>query len=127
MSYQLNKLHLLICILAAFTITAGFIIHNLLGNPFGLFTMVLWVCSVIVVFYFIGHMARGYLINSVFVQKEEELIEVESEIENEFTELETPEEIAENTMEFSDDFTNYEDETFELEEDLETIALGEVS
>jgi len=139
MSYQLNKSHLLICIVAALVITAGFIIHHLLGLPFGLFTMALWVSLVIVIFYVVGHIARAILIGGVFTPEETtELTEEESEEE---AELEG-EELPEGMMEYStveaplveneheqfypveDDFSNHEPTAEEL---MESLAMGDVS
>jgi len=73
-------LHLLICIIAALVFTVGFIVHELMGSPYGLFNMALWVSTVIVGFYFLGHITRSFLINRVFMQStEEELLEAELE------------------------------------------------
>ena len=128
MSYQLNKMHLIICIIAALTITAGFVIHSLLGSPFGLFTMALWVSLVIVCFYFLGHIARHILISRVFMeQEEEELDEVtEDEFEEEiFNAPENPELMTETDLTGYDDS---EDGMFEehAEEELDPVALGDV-
>jgi hypothetical protein len=67
MSYQLNRSHLLICIFAGIVITSGFVWHLFFSRPFSLFAMALWVCAVIVLFYFIGHFARSILIKHVYV------------------------------------------------------------
>ncbi|MCL1844016.1 MAG: hypothetical protein FWF79_09400 [Defluviitaleaceae bacterium] len=72
MSYQLNRVHLLICIFAALVLTAGFVWHIFFSMPYSLFTMALWVSSAIVLFWCIGHFIRSFLIKEVFVPLEEE-------------------------------------------------------
>ncbi|MCL1884545.1 MAG: hypothetical protein FWF81_12450 [Defluviitaleaceae bacterium] len=72
MSYQLNKSHLIISILAALVLAAGFVWHRIFGPPFNLFTMAMWVSSAIVMFYVIGHIARNILINKVFLPFDDE-------------------------------------------------------
>jgi len=138
MPYQLNKSHLIICILAALVITAGFVIHHLMGSPFGLFTMALWVSTIIVIFYFIGHIARHILISGVFVLPEEELLEEEN------MEMEDSEEMPEGVMEYAAvEPTMVEqelimDDTFETMDDrmysesvtddlIENVALSDAS
>ena len=71
MSYQLNRVHLLICIFAGIVLAAGFVWHIFFRLPHSLFTMALWVSSAIVLFYFIGHIIRSVLINQVFVPSED--------------------------------------------------------
>ncbi|MCL2048943.1 MAG: hypothetical protein FWG87_09465 [Defluviitaleaceae bacterium] len=66
MSYQLNRLHLLICVFAGLVLTVGFVWHLFFGLPFHLFTMALWVSFAIVFFYFVGHIVRSILISQVF-------------------------------------------------------------
>jgi hypothetical protein len=71
-SYQLNKVHLLICIFAGLILAGGFVWHLFFGLSFRLFTMALWVSLAIVMFYFVGHVARSILINKVFVPVNEQ-------------------------------------------------------
>ncbi|MCL2216054.1 MAG: hypothetical protein FWB91_03430 [Defluviitaleaceae bacterium] len=133
MSYQLNKSHLLICILAALVITAGFIIHYLVGSPFPLFNMALWVSLVIVIFYFVGHIARAILIHNVFAPAEiEELIDEELELEvgeevpdvvMEYTPVEPP--VTEQDLVAFESDEIYHEPT--AEELMDRIALGDVS
>jgi hypothetical protein len=66
-SYQLNRVHLLICIFAGLVLTCGFVWHLFFGLRFELFTMSLWVSFAIVFFYFVGHIVRSILINRIFV------------------------------------------------------------
>lgn len=70
MSYQLNRVHLLICIFAGLVLTGGGVWHLFFGTPSPLFTMVMWVNFGIVVFYCIGQFARSILIKKVFVPEE---------------------------------------------------------
>jgi len=65
MPERLDKIHLLICILAAASVTAACIIWQE-----AVFWWLLWVSGVIVVFYFIGHIVRSYLMNQVFFTEE---------------------------------------------------------
>ena len=69
--YQLNRAHLLICIFAGFVLTGGFVWHLFFDFPYTLFSMALWVSSAIVLFYFLGLIARSFLISQVFVPEEE--------------------------------------------------------
>jgi len=78
---RLNKVHIILCILAAFVLTAGFLINRLLGYPFAEFTMALWVSLVIVVFYIFGLIVRQFLISSVFMIGVENGIEEPGETE----------------------------------------------
>lgn len=67
-SERLEKIHLIICTLVAFCLTVGFVVQAVLYAPTGfegLFTMAIWVSSSIVIFYFIGWVARALLINIV--------------------------------------------------------------
>ena len=123
MSYQLNKSHLIISILAAAVITIGFVGHYLMGSPFGYFTMLLWVCAVIIVFYLIGHVARYILVCDVFVPKEETALEeIEGELELEYydeTGVMEPVELAE--IEPLDDEFDADDTMFDDSDELELI------
>ncbi|MCL2840396.1 MAG: hypothetical protein FWE05_06445 [Defluviitaleaceae bacterium] len=145
MPYQLNKSHLLICIIAALVITAGFVIHHLLGLPFGLFTMALWISLVIVGFYIVGHVARAILINSVFAPTETaELIDdgIPLETDMNFEEdIPAPEgvmayvPIQENQEQFInhyEDSENVEEEELNTNEPtadelMESLAMGDIS
>lgn len=71
MSYQLNRVHLLLCIFAGLMLAGGFVYLLFFGLPPTLFTMALWVSSGIVLFYCIGHFVRSFLIQKVFVPQEE--------------------------------------------------------
>ena len=66
MSERLNKIHLIICTIAATIIAIGFIAVHVYDFSHGLFTMAMWVSITIVLFYFIGHLVRAFLINQVF-------------------------------------------------------------
>ena len=141
MSYQLNKSHLIICIVAALVITAGVVIHYLMGNPFTYFNMALWVSLIIVIFYFVGHIARHFLISSVFVLPEEEGL-LDGEMESE-AEMEVTEEALEGVMEYSsvepemieyeltgDTFDDTDNEMYSeptADELMERLAMGDVS
>lgn len=72
MSERLNKVHLIICTIAAVIIAIGFIAVHVYDVTHGLFTMAMWVSISIVLFYFIGHMVRAFLINRVFTVPEED-------------------------------------------------------
>lgn len=65
-SFRLEKSHVIISIIAAACITAGFIFRILTGMPTGLFYMALWVSLGIFVFYCVGTFVRVALINQVF-------------------------------------------------------------
>lgn len=71
MSYQLNRVHLLICIFAGLVLAGGFVWLIFFGDAFPLFTMAMWVSAGIVLFYVIGQFARSILIQKVFVPEEE--------------------------------------------------------
>ncbi|MCL2577419.1 MAG: hypothetical protein FWE27_05135 [Defluviitaleaceae bacterium] len=71
MSYQLNRVHLLICVFAALVLAGGFVWLIFFGDPFPLFTMAMWVSAGIIIFYIIGQFARSFLIAKVFVSEEE--------------------------------------------------------
>ncbi|MDR0272534.1 MAG: hypothetical protein LBI27_04370 [Clostridiales bacterium] len=74
MSYQLNKVHLLICIFAGVVLAGGFVWQLVftLPVPNTLFTMAWWVSLGIVLFYCVGAFARSFLIQQVFVPIEDE-------------------------------------------------------
>jgi hypothetical protein len=65
-SYQLNRVHLLICIFAGLVLTCGFVWRLFFEIPSPLFTMAMWVSFAIVFFYFVGHIVRSILISKVF-------------------------------------------------------------
>ncbi|MCL1878794.1 MAG: hypothetical protein FWF80_08040 [Defluviitaleaceae bacterium] len=68
MTYQINRMHLLICILAGTVISGGFVWFIFFDLPRTLFHMAFWVSLAIVVFYFIGCFVRGYLLANVFLE-----------------------------------------------------------
>ncbi|MCL2355678.1 MAG: hypothetical protein FWC70_00795 [Defluviitaleaceae bacterium] len=70
MSYQLNRIHLLISVLAGVVIAGAFVWTIFFDMPRHLFTMTFWVSITIVVFYFVGHFVRSYLLTNVFVPLE---------------------------------------------------------
>ena len=71
MSERLNKAHLIICTIAAAVIAGGFVAQHVYDVSHGLFTMAMWVSIAIVLFYFIGHIVRSFLISKVFVAADE--------------------------------------------------------
>ena len=71
MSYQLNRVHLLICIFAGLVLAAGFVWRLFSPWPSNLFTFAMWVSAAIIVFYIIGTFVRAFLISKVFVPTEE--------------------------------------------------------
>ena len=75
MSERLNKVHLIICTIAATVVAIGFIVIHVYDETHGLLLMAMWVSIAIVLFYFIGHMARAFLINRVFVEADESVAE----------------------------------------------------
>ena len=77
MTERLNKVHLIICTIAASIIAIGFIAVHVYDVTHGLFTMAMWVSISIVLFYFIGHMVRAFLINRVFAEDETEVVDEE--------------------------------------------------
>lgn len=72
MSYQLNRVHLLICVFAGLVVTGGFVWHIFFEMPRTLFTMAFWISAALVLFYFVGHIVRSYLLAHVFLPPEEE-------------------------------------------------------
>jgi len=91
MSEQLNKIHLIISMLAALAITIGFIVRMFTGYPSSLFNMALLVSATIVGFYFLGHIARYFLISRVFMIPSDEYEELEEfdEYENDMSDADT--------------------------------------
>jgi hypothetical protein len=67
MTYRLNRAHLLISVLAALVMTAGFVYRLFFDAPHTLFNMAWWVSFAIVLFYIIGQFARSILIEKVFL------------------------------------------------------------
>ena len=67
MSERLNKVHLIISSIAATIVAIGFIVIHVYGETHGLLLMAMWVSIAIILFYFIGHLARAFLITKVFV------------------------------------------------------------
>ena len=72
MSERLNKVHLVISTIAATVVAIGFIVIHVYDETHGLLLMAMWVSIAIILFYFIGHMARAFLITKVFVMPDEE-------------------------------------------------------
>ena len=72
MSERLRKVHLIISTIAATIVAIGFIVIHVYGETHGLLLMAMWVSIAIVLFYFIGHMARAFLITSVFELSDED-------------------------------------------------------
>jgi len=84
LSPRLNKSHLIISILAAVVILAGFVAQTLIGDASYPFRVAMWVSIAIVVFYFIGTIIRYYLISQVFmIDLEPVEIDVEEQPEGE--------------------------------------------
>ena len=71
MSERLNKVHLVISTIAATIVAIGFIVIHVYGETHGLLLMAMWVSIAIILFYFVGHLARAFLITKVFVIPEE--------------------------------------------------------
>jgi len=91
--------HLLICIFAGLVLASGFVWHLFFGLAFNLFTMALWVSSGIIMFYFVGQIARSILIKKVFVPVADEYDFSEDEEYKAFVEgLETKVEEPKNVM-----------------------------
>jgi hypothetical protein len=65
LSYQLNKLHILIILFAA-SIMTGICIYNYIYRQITFFEMTLLVSVTIVCFYILGVFVRAYLIQRVF-------------------------------------------------------------
>ena len=72
MSERLNKAHLIISLIAAIVVAIGFIVIHVYDVTHGLLLMAMWVSIAIILFYFIGHLARALLITNVFPVPEEE-------------------------------------------------------
>ena len=87
MSERLNKVHLIISSIAAAIVAVGFIVIHVYGETHGLLLMAMWVSIAIILFYFIGHLARAFLITKVFVipgeDEEEDASESSGEGESE--------------------------------------------
>jgi len=66
MKNRLDKLHIYLCIVAAFVVTVICIATNE-----SLYRLSVWVCSTIVVFYVLGQIIRIYLSAKVFPKKDE--------------------------------------------------------
>ena len=79
---RLEKIHLVICTIAAFVMTAGFVVRALLSPPTGfptLFSMAMWVSLSIIVFYVVGIFVKAFLVNNVFAMPESsDLEEIEA-------------------------------------------------
>ena len=71
MSERLNKVHLVISTIAATIVAIGFIVIHVYGETHGLLLMAMWVSIAIILFYFVGHLARAFLITKVFVIPDE--------------------------------------------------------
>ncbi|MCL1846174.1 MAG: hypothetical protein FWF77_09755 [Defluviitaleaceae bacterium] len=71
MPYQINRVHLLICVLAGTVITGGFVWLIFFDLPHATFRMIFWINVTLVAFYFIGQFARSYLLANVFVPIED--------------------------------------------------------
>jgi len=68
-SEKLEKIHLILCMLAASSIAVGFVIRALYAPPAEyamLFNMALWVSLSIMIFYVLGIFVKAFLVNSVF-------------------------------------------------------------
>ena len=71
MSERLNKVHLVISTIAAAVVAIGFILIHVHLETHGLLLFAMWVSIAIILFYFIGHLARAFLITKVFVVPDE--------------------------------------------------------
>ena len=83
MSERLNKVHLIISLIAAIVVAIGFIVIHVYGMTHGLLLMAMWVSIAIILFYFVGHLARAFLITKVFVIPDEDEDAEESSEEGE--------------------------------------------
>ena len=90
MSERLNKVHLVISTIAAAVVAIGFIVIHVHTETHGLLLFAMWVSIAIILFYFIGHLARAFLITKVFPIPDES---EEDEIDELFGEGETEDEI----------------------------------
>ena len=70
MSERLNKVHLIISTIAATVVAIGFIVIHVYFETHGLLLMAMWVSISIVLFYFIGHIVRAFLVTKVFPEEE---------------------------------------------------------
>ena len=98
MSYRLYKSHLLICIFAALMLTGGFVWQMFFSIPIPFIARIIWICSGIVIFYFIGHIARAILINDVFKRRDEYNFEEDEEYQAFVASLESNEMAPMNVM-----------------------------
>jgi|GEM_PF-4173136 len=113
-SERLEKIHLVICTLAAFCLTVGFVIRAVIHAPTGsegLFNMAIWVSSSIVIFYFIGWIAKAFLI-SMFTLPEIKVVE----------NAESPAEFSEETSNMDN---NMYDDVIYSDSMLESAAFSE--
>ena len=74
-SYRMEKMHILIAIIATTSVTVGFVIRNLIGLPDGSFTKALWISAFIVGFYIVGIFAKAFVFQQIFPEPEEILLE----------------------------------------------------
>ena len=90
MSERLNKVHLIISLIAAIVVAIGFILIHVYGVTHGWFLATMWVNIAIILFYLIGHVARAFLITKVFVMPDEDESDYD---EDAFEDIETDDEI----------------------------------
>ena len=64
---RLDKLHIYLCIIAAFTATVVCIVTHE-----SLYRMCVWITLSIIVFYILGQIMRFYIVNKIFPKAEEE-------------------------------------------------------
>ena len=98
MSERLKKIHLIISIIAALTILVGFLVYHVTGMAHGYLAVAMWVSLAIIIFYFIGVIAREFLRTSVFPEPIVEEEEEETEESPEETESEPEPEPEDKVM-----------------------------
>jgi len=109
MSFRINKIHLIISIIAALTLLVGFLFYRLTGMAHGYLTVAMWLSFAICLFYVIGLFARQYLKDRVFVEETveppegEDLINAEEGVQDVMQEGPLAQEDNFESAEFDDD------------------------
>ena len=92
-SWKLEKSHLIVCIIAAFAMTVGFVVRGVINAPTdwqsAAMAMAIWVSASIVIFYIVGIFVKAFLVNNVFALPEQENLEetdASAELNTEFME-----------------------------------------
>jgi hypothetical protein len=82
---RLDKLHIYLCIVAAFTVTVVCIVRNE-----SLYRLAIWVILTVAVFYIVGQAIRMYISSYVFPKPDEGTLGDESDTDQDGAEAETP-------------------------------------